>query len=753
MEANLPPAEGSPVGRSKPPSQGGGSFRVWLATLRRLRPYRLACLLVVLTVALDVAFNLVFSVEMKFLLDGALTSRDSAVLLEILGGLGLFFIVQALGSIGGTWLAASVTARVGSDLRTAAFERLQGFSPAIIAQRRAGDMVAYFSADVGALENAMRRVLPIAVRSSLLAIISLGILFVLDWRLALLALLVIPAGAVGPKFIGPRAVSSAYRHAKTDAAVATTVTETFNGSAVVRAFGLGGFMARRFQGGLIDLQAATASSGFFALMVSLTGNLAIPLGELLVLGIGSVMVAQALLTVGTLVAFVAVLLNFSFALLDISRAAPDWLEATGSMQRLEELLAEPTDEGGPAMIHLPRLRSEIRFQDVSFAYDGSLVLAGINVRIPAGQSVAIVGRSGSGKSTLLSLLARFYQPIEGRITVDGIDLREASDASLRAQSAVVFQDSFLFDTTIRENIRMGRLDATDADVEVAARAAEIHDLILSLPLGYDAPVGDRGERLSGGQRQRIALARAILRDPALLLLDEATSALDPATEAAFNTTLAQFAKGRTVVSVTHHFGSAMAAERILVVQKGSIVEDGTHAELLARRGVYFDLFERQSGFEMSDDGQRARVEPARLAQVEVFNGLPTEQLEPFAGFFHTEHFPPGATVYAAGDDSDCFYIIVRGNAEERMSEGADAPVLDIFDAGDLFGADDLLRGRPRQTMVRTTTDCTVLTLGRDHFQRMLEQVPLLRAICEQLMDVREQRQAAPAKTPAWSDAV
>lgn len=734
---------------------GNPSFRIWLVTLRRLGPYRGSCLLVALSIALDIAFNLTFSVAMKFLLDGALTTRDTVVLAQILGGLMLFFVVQASGSIGGNRLAAIVTARLGSDLRRAAFEKLQGFSPVTIARRRAGDMVAYFSTDVGALEGAMRKALPFAVRSILLAVISLVVLFVLDWRLAALALLVIPAGAVGPKSIGPRAVSSAYRHSQANAALAMTVTESFNGSAVVRAFGLRPFMTERFSTGLSGLEAETISAGFFSLLVSLTGNLAIPLGELLVLGIGSMMVAQGLLTVGTLVGFVAVLLQFSFALLDLSRVAPEWLEATGSMQRLNELLDEPDEMSAASSsgLNLPRLRSEIRFDDVSFAYEEQPVLSGISLSIPAGQSVAIVGRSGSGKSTLLNLLARFHDPNLGSVAFDGIDLREASDQSLREQSAVVFQDSFLFDTTIRENIRMGRLDATDVQIETAARVAEIHDLIVSLPQGYDTPVGDRGDRLSGGQRQRVALARAMIRDPALLLLDEATSALDPATETAFNATLAAFAKGRTVVSVTHHLAGAVNADRVLVVQDGAIVEDGNHSALLAQRGVYFEMFERQSGFELSDDGQKARIEPLRLAQLQLFRGLDSDLLEPFAGLFQTEHAAQGGTVYQPGDDSDRFYIVVRGKVEEAAAPGTlkSAVPVEVYEAGDVFGEGDLLQGRRRSTQVRTLTDCTLLSLGRDHFHHMLERIPLLRTIVEQVSDVHDQKAATQTEAAAWTD--
>jgi ATP-binding cassette subfamily B protein len=272
-------------------------------------------------------------------------------------------------------------------------------------------------------------------------------------------------------------------------------------------------------------------------------------------------------------------------------------QAAGSVQHLKDLFDQvPEPPDSPAAISLPRLEREIVFDDVGFHYpDGSFELQGLRVRIAKNSYVAFVGGSGSGKSTVLSLLLRLYDPSRGAIHFDGCDVRCATRASLRDQIGMVFQDSFLFNASAFENIRMGRPGATMAEVEAAARAAEVHDFIASLPGGYFTVVGERGGKLSGGQRQRLAIARALVRDPSVLVLDEATSALDPVAEAALNATLLRLARsGRTVISVTHRLRGVVEADWIVVLGEGRVLEQGTHEDLLRLGGTYAGLWRQQT---------------------------------------------------------------------------------------------------------------------------------------------------------------
>jgi ATP-binding cassette subfamily B protein len=337
---------------------------------------------------------------------------------------------------------------------------------------------------------------------------------------------------------------------------------------------------------------------------------------------------------------------------------------------------------------------------------------------------------------------RFYDPDRGAIAIDGVDLRHGSQDSLRSQMGCVFQESFLFNTSVRENIRLGRRDATDAEIEAAARAAEIHDGILALPQGYDTVVGERGGRVSGGQRQRIAIARAILRHPEILILDEATSALDPATEAAINTTLGALARGRTSLMVTHRLASIVDADHIVVLEGGRVCEEGRHAELLARHGLYRRLWDKQSGFALTDGGDRATVTAERLRAIPIFRELEHHLLEESASLFGTDQHPADRIVAQEGDVGHHMYIVVHGTVEvvKRTPEGGSARVA-ILQDGDHFGEIALLRAVPRTATVRTLTPCVFLTLRRERFDDLLGKAPALRGKLEAIVGQRAAREA------------
>jgi ATP-binding cassette subfamily B protein len=342
--------------------------------------------------------------------------------------------------------------------------------------------------------------------------------------------------------------------------------------------------------------------------------------QLLVAGVGAWLAARGSLSVGALVAFLGLLSVVGRNAYELSkRVLPDVVAASGGVQRLEELLNEmPALSDSPGAMTLPRPVQSIRFENVTFGYTGqAAALNGVTLHIPVGQYVAFVGPSGSGKSTLLNLLMRFYDSTTGQITIDGYDIRQVTQESLREHMGVVFQESFLFDTTIRENLRFARPDATDAELEQAARAAEMHTAIVGLPYGYDTLAGAAGGELSGGQRQRLAIARALLRDPAILLLDEPTSALDAATEAAIGATLERLARERTIIMATHRLASVVSADRIFVLDGGQLVESGTHAELLAQQGHYSQLWHKQHAATGNDNGRAAPVAQATSAEMAI----------------------------------------------------------------------------------------------------------------------------------------
>jgi ATP-binding cassette subfamily B protein len=345
-----------------------------------------------------------------------------------------------------------------------------------------------------------------------------------------------------------------------------------------------------------DARRKIASAMFLSTMVERTVTISVLLLHLVVLALGAYLATKGQITIGTFVTFESAFWEVSYNIAHIMHFIPVSIQSAAAVRHIQELLDEPTRGADrPGAPDLPRITNDITFDRVTFQYEGSLspVLDNLSLKLKVGRRIAIVGPSGSGKSTLLNLILRLYVPDEGRVTIDGVDIRKVTRESLRRSMAVVFQENMLFNMSIRENIRLGKEGASDQEVEQAARKAEIHRYIMSLPRKYDTPVGERGDTLSGGQRQRIAIARAIVRNPSVLLLDEATSALDQTTEAAINRTLLKVAKGRTMIFSTHRLTSVVEMDEIIVISGGRAIERGSHERLLAANGVYRRLWDDQ----------------------------------------------------------------------------------------------------------------------------------------------------------------
>jgi len=697
-----------------------------------LRPYRREIVLVLLMVAVETAFNAWVPLSFSYLIDDALIPRDKQALAILLAALGASVVVVGFTGIARDRLYARVSASVVADIRSHLFDHLQLLSLGYYQRTKAGDILARFSGDAVTVENSLSSIVPWAVAPTFDLVVYTVLLFVLDWRLALGAMLVWPIALLGPRKFGPRALSASYEKRGLEADAVSVVQENLAGQSVVKAFGLEESWRDSFAERNATLRSKSAYSVFMGQLIersALSGVFALYVG---VVAVGAVLVFNGLLSIGNLVAFQALFLALGYALIYISQYLPNLVQGLGGFRRIGELLAEDpqvVDLAGAAP--LAPFRDAIAYDGVSFAYtaDGP-GLRGFDAEIRRGESVAFVGPSGSGKSTALSLLLRFYDPSGGSVCIDGVDVRDATQHSLRSQMGVVFQESVLFDGTVRENIRFGAHGASDDQVEAAAKAAEIHDVLLALPNGYDTVVGERGGLLSGGQRQRVAIARALVRDPAILVLDEATSALDPGTEAAVNETLARAGAGRTTVAVTHRLASVTGCDRIFVLDRGVLAESGSHAELLAAGGAYAALWARQAGFTLTDD--RAEVEPERLAQVPILSGLDQELLAEMASRFTTEHVAAGQPVIREGDEGDRFYLVVRGRlVVTRRADDGEVVQVNVHEDGDHFGEIALLRRAPRIATVTAEMPSVLLALARDHFLDLVERAPEVKAAMEE----------------------
>jgi len=562
-----------------------------------LKNYKKVLTLVGLGVLVETLFNVIMPLSLKFLIDDALGEEDFEALVRILSVLAVAGIFTSIVAVWYERWDANLAASVISDVRLRLFEHVQNLPSAYFGRTRRGEILSRFSIDLSAFEGAIRSFANSAALPFFELIAGIILMLFLNWQLAAVALLVFPITLIGPRILTPKAVQANYEQKINESTLLGMVQENVAAQAVIKAFSLqrktlGWFTLRND-----DARRKIAAATFLSTMVERTVTISVLLLHLVVLALGAYLATKGHITIGTFVTFESAFWEVSYNIAHIMHFIPVSIQSAAAVRHMEELLDEPTRgaDDRPGAPDLPRITNDITFDRVTFQYEGETpVLDNLSLKLNVGKSIAIVGPSGSGKSTLLNLILRLYVPDEGRVTIDGVDIRRVTRESLRRSMAVVFQENMLFNMSIRENIRLGKEGATDEEVEQAARKAEIHRYIMSLPKKYDTLVGERGDTLSGGQRQRIAIARAIVRNPSILLLDEATSALDQTTEAAINRTLLKVAEGRTMIWSTHRLTSVVEMDEIIVISGGKAIERGSHAKLLAANGVYRKLWDDQN---------------------------------------------------------------------------------------------------------------------------------------------------------------
>jgi len=572
----------------------GPLTRFVVRSLGWIRPYRLQAAIIALGLLLEGAFTASVPLAFRLLIDRAIVPRDTRLLTMMLATLIVGVVIVAVAGLWRDYLYARLCSRILRDLRIDMLDHLHRLSPNDTGNDDDASIAAHFSTDLAAVEYAIVSAAPWALLPVLDVILGTTLLFALEWRLALIATLVFPLALLGPRFISSRASSASYTRKTVESNVLKDVQENLAARQVVRAFGLERWMRARFTRRVDDLVTVSTRTAFLGALVERSAGIGILFLQVVVLGIGALMAFEGQLTIGTLVSFQSLFMTVSWSLSYVTQYVPNLVLAAGGLQRIDELLStRPLVTDAVGAQPMPGLVNEIRFEHVVYGFGRwPPIINGLNLSIRAGERIAIVGPIGSGKSTVLRLLARFDDPAMGRIRVDGRDLRELTMASLRRQIGVVFQSTLLIDESIRENIRMGKLDATDSEIEAVASLVGLQRLIDLLPHGYDTKVGTRGEQLSGGQRQLVALARAVMSDPAILLLDEPTSALDAESERLVRFAIELVSRGRTVITVTHSLLLAREADRVLVLSEGRLVEEGSHHELVAAGTLYSRLWQQ-----------------------------------------------------------------------------------------------------------------------------------------------------------------
>jgi subfamily B ATP-binding cassette protein MsbA len=535
--------------------------------------------------------------------DQVIGARDLGRLGVIMAAMIGTYALLGLSEFGDQYLRHSLGERFLFDLRVRIYDYLQRLSLSFFERTSTGELMSRVTNDVNALEQFITHGVVLTAVDLLRLVGASAILFVLDWRLALVVLLPVPIIGFGLRRFN-RHVRPIYRRVRDRLGdISTRLQDDLAGIRVIQAFGQEDAELERFRSVSERYYRERVSairiwSAFFPGLSFVAAA-----GGVLVFGVGAGMVVNGQLSLGTLVAFVSYVTSFYDPLRRLTDVDNTFQQAIAAAERIFELLdVAPEIQDVPDAAELVGIEGDVVFDDVHFHYgDGEEVLHDIGFHIAPGQVVALVGPSGAGKTSIANLLCRFYDPTHGRVMVDGHDLRGVRLDSLRRHVAVVLQDTFLFNTSVRENLLYGKPGAGDEEIVAAARAAYAHDFILELPQGYDTQIGERGVKLSGGQRQRLALARAILADPRILILDEATSSVDAEAEYLIQQALDEVMKGRTSLVIAHRLSTIRNADKIVALHGGRISEVGDHYELLARGGLYSQLYQRQLELASVDD--------------------------------------------------------------------------------------------------------------------------------------------------------
>lgn len=687
---------------------------------------------------IDIAFTSIMALGVKYLLDDAIGSEDEKLLLMVILCMLFGILLAKCSDIFRRYLTAVFSSRTVTESRRQCFTHLQELSLRDFSDLQVAYFVGRFATDMGAVQTLTSVTIPSLVTGIAKIIINFVLIFSLDFRLAMISFgaLLISAAVL---LILSRKSREAVTALKDQAGILINkLMEDVNNQPSIKAFDLQEKTQSDYELENKKTEKLSLRSMFINGCLTVASGGLIEIFSILILCLGAFWIFSGSMTVGTLVSFNSLFSALSSAVIALIAIIPSLVECRVCIYNLNLFFAkEPGITTDPNAVAVPDPLMELSMDHLTFGYRlGNPVLKDVQLKIPAGRSTAIVGPSGSGKSTIANLLMRYYDPDEGMVMADDKDYKHLDLKSLHKAVGIVPQETVFFNDTITNNLLAAKPNATYGEMVEAVKAASA-DFIMSLPGGFSCKVENGGKSLSGGQRQRLSLARSLLRNPRFLILDEVTASLDPAAERAVNEAIMRLPRlGTAIVNVTHRLSAISGYDNIYVLSDGGIVESGTHASLMAQKGVYAQLFEKQSGFTVTDDMSSATITPERLSKIDLFREFPVDSLAELCQSFSSANYQPGSTIISEGDEGDLFYIIVRGRVEILKRIDDKDKRVKILEDGDFFGEIALLSNVPRTATVRTVEPTLLISLKRARFLELVASVPGMHDKLEKTMGIR-----------------